>query len=127
MYPNLGVTDCFAVVRHGDDHIVVRGSKALGANRNELQVGPFAVEVVEGLQKLRVKLEPGHGDLSFDLVFDADGPAALEPRHFQRQLERVTFDTMRFVQTGRWTGSLTVDGTEFDVDPETWRGNRDRS
>ena len=127
VYPNLGVTDCFAVVRHGDEHIVVRGSKALGANRNELRVGPFLVEVMEGLQTLRVRLEPGHGDLSFDLVFDADGPAALEPRHFQRQLERVTFDTMRFVQTGRWSGSLTVDGRDFEVEPETWRGNRDRS
>ncbi|MGV9861971.1 hypothetical protein ACWDV6_04910, partial [Rhodococcus koreensis] len=25
-YPNLGVTDAFAVLRRGDDHIVVRGS-----------------------------------------------------------------------------------------------------
>ncbi|EGD56414.1 hypothetical protein [Gordonia neofelifaecis] len=127
VYPNLGVTDCFAVVRYHDEHIVVRGSRALGANRNELQVGPFTVEILDGLKRLHVKLEPGHGDLSFDLVFDADGPAALEPRHFQRQLERVTFDTMRFVQTGRWTGSMTVDGQDFDVEPETWRGNRDRS
>ncbi|WP_026919384.1 hypothetical protein [Gordonia shandongensis] len=127
VYPNLGVSDCFAVVRHRDDHIVVRASRALGADRNDLRVGPFHVEVLEGLSRLAVRLEPGHGDLSFDLVFDADGPAALEPRHFQRQLERVTFDTMRFVQTGRWTGSLTVDGEHFDVEPETWRGNRDRS
>lgn len=127
VYPNLGVTDCFAVVRYRDEHIVVRGSRALGANRNDLRVGPFLVEVVDGLQKLHVRLAPGHGDLSFDLVFDADSPAALEPRHFQRQLERVTFDTMRFVQTGRWTGSMTVDGTHFAVEPHTWRGNRDRS
>ena len=28
-YPNLGVTDGFAVVRSGDDHIVFRASKAL--------------------------------------------------------------------------------------------------
>ncbi|MGB3706668.1 hypothetical protein [Gordonia sp. (in: high G+C Gram-positive bacteria)] len=127
VYPNLGVTDCFAVVRHGDEHIVVRGSKALGDNRNDLQVGPFLVEILDGLQRIRVQLEPGHGDLSFDLIFDADSPAALEPRHFQRQLERVTFDTMRFVQTGRWTGALTVDGNDFVVEPDTWRGNRDRS
>ncbi|WP_341257860.1 hypothetical protein [Gordonia malaquae] len=127
VYPNLGVVDGFAVVRHGDEHIVVRASKALGDNRNDLTVGPLKVEVLDGLQRLRVSLAPGHGDVSFDLVFDADGPAALEPRHYQRQLERVTFDTMRFVQTGRWTGSLTVDGDDFDVQPDTWRGNRDRS
>ncbi|MGB3695839.1 MAG: hypothetical protein WBA05_00250, partial [Gordonia sp. (in: high G+C Gram-positive bacteria)] len=127
VYPNLGVTDCFAVVRHRDEHIVVRGSRALDADRSDLRVGPFLVEVIDGLQTLHVKLSPGHGDLAFDLVFDADGPAVLEPRHFQRQVERVTFDTMRFVQTGRWSGSLTVDGAHFDVEPDTWRGNRDRS
>ncbi|MDF2471925.1 MAG: hypothetical protein K0Q61_4297, partial [Rhodococcus erythropolis] len=53
--------------------------------------------------------------------------AALEPKHFRRQLERVTFDTSRFLQTGTWTGSLTVDGEDFAIDPKTWRGNRDRS
>ncbi|WOC11377.1 hypothetical protein [Gordonia sp. MP11Mi] len=127
VYPNLGVVDGFAVVRHRDDHIVVRASKALGDNRNDLSIGPLKVQVLEGLQRLRISMAPGHGDVAFDLVFDAEGPAVLEPRHFQRQLERVTFDTMRFVQCGTWTGALTVDGIEFDVQPDTWRGNRDRS
>ncbi|MGO3325753.1 hypothetical protein [Gordonia sp. (in: high G+C Gram-positive bacteria)] len=127
VYPNLGVVDGFAVVRRGDEHIVVRASKALGDNRNDLAIGPLKVEVLDGLARLRMSLEPGHGDISFDLVFDAEGPAQLEPRHFQRQLERVTFDTMRFVQTGTWTGALSVDGVDYDVQPDLWRGNRDRS
>ncbi|GAA3726059.1 hypothetical protein [Gordonia hankookensis] len=127
VYPNLGVTDCFAVVRHHDEHIVVRASRALGADRGDLRVGPFTIEILDGLQRLRVALDAGHGDLSFDLIFDATGPAALEPRHFLRQVERVTFDTQRFVQVGKWSGELTVDGTRFDVEPDSWRGNRDRS
>ncbi|AZG45032.1 hypothetical protein [Gordonia insulae] len=127
VYPNLGVTDCFAVVRRGDDHIVVRASRALGADRTDMRVGPFTLEVLDGLHRLRVALEPGHGDLSFDLTFTATSPAALEPRHFQRQIERVTFDTQRFVQTGDWSGELTVDGRRFGVEPGPWRGNRDRS
>ncbi|MFC0314995.1 hypothetical protein ACFQNE_03705 [Gordonia phosphorivorans] len=127
VYPNLGVVDCFAVVRRGDDHVVVRGSRALGADRNDLQVGPFRVEVLDGLQRLHISLEPGHGAVSFDLQFTADAPAVLEPRHFQRQLERVTFDTQRFVQTGDWSGTLTVDDDTYVVDPADWRGNRDRS
>ena len=127
-YPNLGVMDAFAVLRRGDDHIVARMSKALGADRTDTTVGPLRIEVLEGLQKLRVVLEPGSEyDLSFDITFDATIPAALEPKHFRRQLERVTFDTSRFLQTGTWTGSLTVDGEEFAIDPKTWRGNRDRS
>src|SRR5699024_6758693 len=54
-------------------------------------------------------------------------PATLEARHFVRELERITFDTQRFVQAGDWAGTLTVDGTEIAVTEETWLGNRDRS
>ncbi|WP_019203019.1 hypothetical protein [Tsukamurella sp. 1534] len=126
VYPNLGVADCFAVVRHGDDQIVFRASKALGADRADLRVGPLRIEVLEGLRRLRVVLEPGEEyDLAFDLTFTGTGPAHLEPRHFHRQIERVTFDTQRFVQVGTWAGSLTVDGRTYDA--ATWRGNRDRS
>lgn len=128
-YPNLGVTDGFAVLRRGNDHIVARASKALGSDRMDVSVGPLRIEVLEGLHRLRVVLEPTPEapDLSFDLVFESDVPAALEARHFHRQLERVTFDTQRFVQTGRWSGTLTVDGETLPVTPDTWRGNRDRS
>lgn len=128
-YPNLGVTDGFAVLRRGNDHIVARASKALGSDRMDVSVGPLRIEVLEGLHRLRVVLEPTPEapDLSFDLVFESDVPAALEARHFHRQLERVTFDTQRFVQTGRWSGTLTVDGETHPVTPDTWRGNRDRS
>ena len=125
-YPNLGVTDGFAVVRSGDDHIVFRASKAL-EDRADTTVGPLRIEVLEGLQRLRVVLEPSAAAVSFDLTFDATVPAYQEARHYRRQLERVIFDTCRFVQTGRWTGELTVDGQRHDVTPETWRGNRDRS
>ncbi|WP_137723156.1 hypothetical protein [Prescottella subtropica] len=128
-YPNLGVTDGFAVLRRGDDHIVARASKALGNDRMDVSVGPLRIEVIEGLHRLRVVLDPTPEapDLSFDLVFTSGTPAALEARHFHRQLERVTFDTQRFVQTGRWEGTLTVDGDTIAVTPDTWRGNRDRS
>jgi hypothetical protein len=126
-YPNLGTMDAFALARRGDDHIVVRASRALGADRMDLSVGPFKVDVLEGLRKLRVILEPTEHDLSFDLVFEGGIPATLEPRHFRRENERVTFDSKRFAQTGTWAGSLTVDNDVYDVTPQSWQGNRDRS
>ena len=41
-YPNLGVMDAFAVLRRGDDHIVARMSKALGADRTDTTGRTFA-------------------------------------------------------------------------------------
>ncbi|MFD4442343.1 hypothetical protein ACFWPK_21490 [Nocardia sp. NPDC058519] len=109
--------------------LVTRASKALGADRMDTRVGPFRIDVVEGLQQLRVVLDPSEQapHLAFDLSFTANAPAHLEARHFDRQLGRVMFDTQRFVQPGTWSGTLTVDGTDIAVTDEGWRGNRDRS
>ncbi len=123
-YPNLGVMDAFVLVRQGTDHFVLRSSKELGADRMDLSVGPLKLEVLQGLSTLRLTAEAGHG-LSADLTFTGNIPATLEPRHFKRELDRVMFDTVRFAQTGHWTGTLTVDEVTHVV--LGWRGNRDRS
>ncbi|MCD0451280.1 hypothetical protein LO762_19055 [Actinocorallia sp. API 0066] len=126
-YPNLGVTDAFAVLRTGTEHRVVRASRELGADRMDTSVGPFRVEVLEGLKRLRVVLEDeGHG-LSFDLTWEGTVPATLEPRHYLRWQERVMFDSTRMAQTGRWSGVITHGDTTVDVSPDRWWGTRDRS
>ena len=55
-------------------HTVVRASRELGADRMDTTVGPFRVEVIEGLRRLRVVLEPNEWDFSFDLTFDRVDP-----------------------------------------------------
>jgi hypothetical protein len=126
-YPNLSVQDAFVLVRAGTRHRVVRASRTLGIDRMDLSVGPFRLEVLEGLRRVRYTLEPNEHGVSFDLTFTAGMPAVLEARHYIRQYERVMFDTQRFAQTGGWQGSITVDGTTTDVTGPQWRGARDRS
>jgi hypothetical protein len=126
-YPNLGVTDAFALARHGDTHRVVRASRELGADRMDTAVGPFRVEVIEGLRRLRVVLEPTEHGLEFDLTWDGVIPAQAEPGHFIRQQERVIFDSVRLAQTGQWTGHVRSGDQEFAITPDRWRGSRDRS
>lgn len=125
-YPNLGVQDAFACVRRGDRHRVVRASRALG-DRMENQVGPFRIEVLEPLKRLRFILEPTEHGLSCDLVWTGHIPAFLEPRQYIRKYGRVLFDTQRFAQTGFWEGSLTVGDETFAITPDRWQGTRDRS
>ena len=125
-YPNLAVQDAFACVRRGGTHHVVRASRELG-DRMDTSVGPFRVEVLEPLRRLRVVLEPTEHTLACDLVWEGAIPAFLEPRQYIRTHGRVLFDTQRFAQTGRWSGTLTVGGETFRVTPERWQGTRDRS
>ncbi len=126
-YPNLGTTDAFAVVLQSGVQRVVRASRELGHDRMDTRVGPLRVEVIEGLRKLRVVLEPNEWGLAFDLVWDGHVPVHQEARHFIRQLGRVTFDTARLAQTGFWSGALEVAGEKFAVTPDRFWGTRDRS
>lgn len=126
-YPNLGVADAFATVHRDGRQWAVRASRELGADRMDTSVGPFRIEVLEGLRRLRVVLEPNEWGLEFDLTFTAAVPAILEPRHQLRSHGRTIIDSSRLAQTGSWAGTLTVDGTTYDVTPDTWQGSRDRS
>jgi hypothetical protein len=112
---------------HEGRHTVVRASRELTVDRLDTTVGPFAVEVLEGLKRLRVTLAPNEWDFHFDLTFEGSIPAQEEPRHFWRQHERVVFDTCRLAQTGRWSGSIDIGGRHIDVEPTRWWGCRDRS
>jgi hypothetical protein len=126
-YPNLGVTDAFALLRYKTLHRVVRASRELGADRMDTRVGPFQVTVIEGLKRLNVTLAPNEYGLSFDLTWDGSIPAQVEPQHFIRWQERVMFDSKRLAQTGRWTGSITAGDDVLAVTPDQWWGTRDRS
>ncbi len=126
-YPNLGVTDAFVVLVHDGVQRVVRASRELGTNRLDTTVGPIGVQVLEGLQRLRVTCAPNEWDIDFDLEWEGGVPANEEPRAFQRHLGRVVQDGRRFVQTGRWTGHVRVGDATFDVSPDRWWGARDHS
>ena len=125
-YPTLGVQDAFVLVRTPDTHQVIRGSRPLG-DRSDISVGPMRVEVIEGLQKLRVILEPNEYNIEMDVTWEGQHAPFLEPRHYIRKHGRVLFDTMRFAQLGRWTGSLKIGNKQISVTPDKWMGSRDRS
>jgi len=127
-YPNLGTMDAFVAVSKGDHMHVLRASRELGSDRMNTKCGPIGVEVLEGLKKLRVYAEPNEWGIHCDLVFDATVPAVEEPRTVQRQPHgRITTNTSRYSQAGRWSGTLEVDGASYDVQPDKWMGVRDHS
>ncbi|HEY5250226.1 MAG TPA: hypothetical protein VIJ09_01095 [Acidimicrobiales bacterium] len=125
VYPNLGVIDAYATVRQGDRQLSVRMSDALGDDRRIQQVGPYRIEVLDPLERLRVVLD--HDRLGFDLTWTGSYPVVDEPPHVMRQGGRVILDAQRFAQVGTWSGTLRIDGEDIAVSDDTWLGTRDRS
>jgi hypothetical protein len=127
VYPNLGVTDAYALVRRGDTQHSVRCSEPLGDERLAQKVGPYRIEVVRPLEELRLVLDAERHGIGFDLTWHSSFPALDEPRHINHSAARVVLDGCRFAQLGTWSGSLRVDGHDYQVDPARWVGSRDRS
>lgn len=124
-YPNLGVVDAFATLKHGDRKWAVRLSDAFDAGQIRTDVGAYRIEVIEPLQTLRLVCE--HEDFAFDLTWEGSFDPVLEERHVLMAGPKPILDASRFAQVGSWSGVIEVAGTEFAVDPGVWMGSRDRS
>ncbi|MHB8329384.1 MAG: hypothetical protein ACYDD6_07170 [Acidimicrobiales bacterium] len=127
VYPNLGVTDAYATVRRGELQHTVRMSDALGDDRMDQAVGPYRIEVIEPLRRVRLVCDADEHGIGFDLTWSGSFPAVEEPAHIMRQSGRVILDAQRFAQVGTWSGTLRVDGEEMAVTDDRWVGTRDRS
>lgn len=129
IYPNLGVIDGYVTVRTGDRQVTVRASDALEDSTDRLapSVGPFRMEVIEPLERIRIVCEGDEHGVGFDLTWQGLFPAVDEAPHIWRSGQRILLDAQRFAQVGSWEGELRVDGVTHVVDPEVWMGTRDRS
>jgi hypothetical protein len=127
VYPNRRVMDAaFAVVRQGRQHNV-RASRLAPRERTETRVGPIAVEVLEPLQALRLRIAANDAGVAADLVFRARTPALEEPRFTRRVDGRLFMDVTRLTQFGTWEGEVHVEGTRVAIGPTSVLGCRDRS
>ena len=128
VYPNLGVIDAFASVATASRQVTTRASRELGADRMDTSgVGPFSLEVVKGLRHLRFSGEPCGQAVELDLEWRAAAEPLEEPPLFSRVASRVIEQGTRMIQTGVYSGYLTVDGRRYEVSPDRWWGARDRS
>ncbi len=124
IYPHLNVADAhFCVIRGGVQHCL-HASRELAMERMDLTVGPIAVEVVEPLQVLRLRVS-GEG-IAAELTFTGRAFPIEEPRFTHRIGPRTFMDYTRMTQNGRWTGWIEVDGLRETVSAEC-SGTRDRS
>ena len=132
VYPNLGVKDAYATVRHGDRQVTVRMSDAIGTrpddDRLHPRVGPYRIEVIEPLQQVRLVCEAADHGIEFDLTWTGSFPVleGAGPRHApgrQGHPRRLPLRPARdLVRDG--CASTMTSGTVTD---DVWVGSRDRS
>ena len=127
VYPNLGVTDAYVTVKKGGRQWTVRCSDALGEDRLAQRVGPYRIEVLEPLERIRLVCEAEDQGIAMDLEWNGSFPAVDEPLHLVFARDRTIIQGCRFAQVGTWSGSLHVDGHDLQVEPSVWVGSRDRS
>lgn len=126
-YPNRHVQDAaFSVVHRGRQY-AVRASRLAGLDRMDTGVGPITVEVVEPLERLRLRVEPNQWGICGDLLFTRRAPVLEEPHFFRRMDGRVFMDYTRLTQHGEWSGMLTIGDERIDVGAQRFWGSRDRS
>ena len=124
VYPNINIADAhFAVLRDGVQHNL-HASRVLHMERMELRVGPIGIEVVEPLQRLRLRID-GEG-ITAELLFEGRAFPVQEPRFTHRIGPRAFMDYTRLTQNGRWTGWIEIDGERRTLSTSAI-GTRDRS
>ncbi|MGL6071040.1 hypothetical protein [Craterilacuibacter sp.] len=125
VYPYLGVMDAHACVQREGVQRCVFASRALGGKRMDTRVGPIAIDIVEPLARLDVRIDAPELGLAGRLTFTGRTAPQEEPRFVWHDGPRTVLDLTRMTQLGRWQGALSVDGTDIVVDG--WRATRDRS
>ncbi|MDG2049101.1 MAG: hypothetical protein P8M78_02960 [Myxococcota bacterium] len=128
VYPNLGIMDCgFSLVHDGEQH-AFHASKRLGLDRNGIEVGPFRIEIVEPMKRVRITLDPNETGIECDLEWI--------PRtaNFQEGYQRTDrgrgglhMEATRFNQFGFWKGQIRYANRTLKVDPGRVFGTKDRS
>ena len=126
LYPHRGILDCgFSVVTQGGRQHCFYASRRAPTERTEMQVGPFRLEVVEPMRRMRLVIDDNESGLACDLTFSGRSASIQESRQTLWSGPRRVMDNTRFDQFGRWSGRwcATFDG-EIRIDPAECYGTR---
>lgn len=123
MYPPKGTVDGFVVLTHDGEQRNLRFASLL-ANTEGATVGPLSCDLIEDNSLWRLQLAANDIGVEFDLQWQARTPAWFGEVAVENSSEtRTAFDHL--FQSGRYSGTLSIDGKDRDVDG--WYGQRDRS
>ena len=126
LHTNTDVLDAFTCVSldDGTQHNM-RWSRRLRPRIDELDCGPYTVEIVEGLRTMRVRCAPNDHGHAFDLTFHGWCPPYHEQRVQVVVNGRLHSDRSNYDQCSVVEGWIEVAGRHVEV--HGWTGVRDHS
>ena len=95
-YPNLGVTDAFVSISHGDTLYVVRASRELGGDRLDTRVGPYLLPSPFVSNGLMASLRDSLPSREVSTTFKVNGLA----EELKATLQRIADDVLAGVEAG---------------------------
>jgi len=125
MYPNREMFHAYAVAAVPGRQWSLRATRDFSEGRWELRAGPISATILEPLKRWRFTCAPNDGGISFDLEFEARHAAyEIEPPAIRKKSRLIHHDQYMF-QNGYYSGTVTLDDNNFDVD--RMPGVRDRT
>ena len=123
VYKNMDVLDGFVMAQvNREKQYNQRYSRRLSLEPDRTGLGPLQFDIVEPMQRHRIRLAEGDHPVSFDLEWTAVLPAHLEARHHVRHHGRLIRDYSRFDQFATANGWISIAGERFEVkDWFSWR------
>jgi len=126
-YPNLNVQEAWAGITIGDRQYNFRASRHLRPDIQKMAVGPFRVEPLEPLRKIRYVLDENPSGVAFDVTFETMFDPHIEAHHFDIRDGKIVHDLTRYNMTGRAEGVASYPGGNVRIEPDKWFGGRDQS
>ncbi len=128
-YQNRNMIDAFTLLTTNEDSIQrnIRASRELRPQIEDIKVGPFSYDVVDGLKKVCWALDENDHGISFEVEFDSEmTPHEEVPQVFYSR-GRTIENICRYAQAGRASGWVKFDGKKQDIKPDNWLAHRDHS
>ena len=124
-YPNRGMFHTYAIAAVPGRQWSLRATRDYSEGRWELRAGPIQAKIVEPMRRWTYTCGPNESGIEFDLEFQArNGPYMIGQPPI-RKGGRLIHEDVYVFQVGFYSGTVTLDGTTFDVDRVP--GARDRT
>jgi hypothetical protein len=124
--PNSDMIGGYALLNVRGHQTTLRFNRCWRRNFN-VEIGPWKVEFVEPLKRIRLTLGPNESGMEFDLMWEGSSPPFLEDHHVATNRGRRTTDQSRYSQPGTATGWIRLGEQHWAVEPQGWHGARDHS